>query len=136
MIVGRLKKNGGLFRRFTGLEIGQFNELLAQLRPIYAANEQERLRKEGRKRKLGGGSQFALSLEDRLLVVLLYYKLYVTHEFLGILFGLDNSNIGRAINHLNPLLAQIFRVPERRIRLSEEEKDDLLCFFLTARNSQ
>jgi len=136
MIICRLKKNGGLFRRFTGLEIGQFNALLEQLQPIYVANEHDRLRKESRKRKLGGGSQFSLSLEDRLLIVLLYYKLYITHEFLGILFGLDNSNISRTINHLNPLLARIFRVPERRIRMSEEEKDELLCFFLTARNSQ
>jgi hypothetical protein len=136
MISSRLKKNPSLFRRFTGLEVLQFEKLLAQLEPIYAANEQKRLGRKGRIRPIGGGAQFSLDLECRLLILLLYYKLYITHEFLGILFSLDNSNISRTIRHLNPLLAQVFRVPERRIRLSDDEQEELLCFFLTARSNQ
>ena len=129
MLSSRLKKNPNLFRRFTGLEIAKFEALLATLEPIYAANEQQRLGRKGRARKIGGGAQFSLSLEDRLLMTLLYYKLYITHEFLGLLFGIDNSNVSRTIRHLNPLLAKIFRVPERKIRLSEEDKETLLYFL-------
>lgn len=128
-MIERLKKKPSLFRRFTGLNIIRFDDLLSKLEPIYARNEKKRLKKIGRKRTIGGGSQFSLSLEERLLVTLLYYKLYVTHEFLGLLFRLDNSNIGRIIHHLNPLLAQTFRIPERRIRLNDKEKDELLRFF-------
>ena len=50
----------------------------------------------------------------------MYYRLYITHEFLGFLFELDDSNVGRNINPLEPLLAQIFRVERRRHRPSSE----------------
>lgn len=129
MLSSRLRKNRGLFRRFTGLRIDQFDELLAELQPIYAANESKRLHRKNRIRNVGGGAQFALSLDDRLLILLLYYKLYITHEFLGLLFNLDDSNISRNIKHLNPFLAEIFCVPERRIRLTDEDKNELLYFF-------
>ena len=130
MQIGRMKRNAGLFRRFTGLEVHQFDDLVLKLEPVYAENETRRLKKPHRQRKIGGGSQFSHSLEERLLMLLLYYKLYVTHEFLGLLFNLDNANISRSIRHLSPLLARIFKVPERRIRLSEKEKDELLYFFI------
>ena len=129
MISSRIKRNPQLFRRFTGLEVAKFDELLVKLEDIYASNEQKRL-KTTRQRKLGGGSQFTLTLEDRLIMLLLYYKIYITHEFLGILFDLDESNIGRNIRHLNPLLAQIFKVPERKIKLSADDQDELLKFFI------
>ena len=135
-MLGKLKKHRSLFRRFTGLEVAQFEDLVTKLGPVYAENETRRLKKSVRQRKIGGGSQFSCSLEERLLMLLMYYKMYITHEFLGILFDLDNSNISRSIRHLSPLLARIFRVPERRIRLSGKEKDELLNFFLTARNSR
>jgi hypothetical protein len=135
-MLGKLKKNAGLFRRFTGLEVAQFDDLVSKLEPIYAENETRRLKKLVRQRKIGGGSQFSRGLDERLLILLMYYKMYITHEFLGILFDLDNSNISRSIRHLNPLLARIFKVPERRILLSDKEKDEMLHIFLTARNSR
>ena len=29
-------------------------------------------------------------------MLLMYYRLYITHEFLGFLFELDDSNVGRS----------------------------------------
>ena len=58
-------------------------------------------------------------------MLLMYYRLYVTHEFLGFLFELDDSNVGRNINPLEPLLAQVFRVERRRIEAEEEEIEKL-----------
>ena len=55
----------------------------------------------------------------------MYYRLYITHEFLGFLFELDDSNVGRNINPLEPLLAQVFRVERRRIEAEEEEIEKL-----------
>ena len=130
VILQRIKRNKSLFRRFVGLKVDQFEELLLQLEPIYINSEEDRLGRDNRVRKIGGGSQFSLSLEERLLMSLLYYKLYITHEFLGLLFNLDNSNVSRTIRHLSPLLAKIFRVPERRIKLTASEKEELLYFFI------
>ncbi len=131
-MIKRLKNNPKLFKRFTGLSIDKFDKLISDLNPVYIRNEAKRLKKKNRKRTIGGGSQFTYSLEDRALILLLYYKLYITHEFLGVLFRLDDSNIGRTIKHLNSLLAKTFRIPERRVKLSDEDKDELLYFFIDA----
>ena len=58
-------------------------------------------------------------------MLLIYYRTYTTHAFLGFLFGVDDSAVGRNINPLQPLLAGIFRIPERRIRLDPEEIREL-----------
>jgi len=66
-----------------------------------------------------------LVLADRLLMLLIYYRTYTTHAFLGFLFGIDDSAVCRNINPLQPLLAGLFRNPERRIKLDPEEMREL-----------
>lgn len=117
----RLKKNPFAFRRLTGITVEKFDVVLAQLQPRYETWNTKRLSHPQRRRKIGGGTPFTLPLEDRLLMLLLYYRTYVTHVFLGFLFGVDDSTVSRNINPLQPLLAGIFRIPERRIDISEEE---------------
>jgi len=129
-IMKRLRKHPALFQRFTGMNISQFDKLMAKLHPVYNKNEKKRLRNNSRQRAIGGGSQFSLNLEERLIMVLLYYRLYIPQEFLGLLFGLNNSNISRTIRHISPLLAQVFRVPERTVRLSGDDKEMLIYLFV------
>ena len=62
-------------------------------------------------------------------MLLMYYRLYITHSFLGFIFGIDDSNVGRNINPLQPMLAKIFRIPERKVKMSEEE---ILKIFIDA----
>lgn len=121
----RLKKNGKAFRMLTGITVEMFDEILSKLKPIYEVWNLERLLKRKRERAPRSGNEFNLELEDRLLMLLLYYRTYVTHVFLGFLFHIHDSNVSRNINPLQPLLAKIFRIPERRIELSEDEIIDL-----------
>lgn len=123
--VNRLKKNGKAFRMLTGITIEKFDEILEELKPIYEAWNLQRLLNRKRIRAPRSGNEFYLELEDRLLMLLMYYRTYVTHVFLGFLFRIDDSNISRNINPLQPLLAKIFKIPERRIVLSEDEIVDL-----------
>jgi hypothetical protein len=58
-------------------------------------------------------------------MLLIYYRTYITHAFLGFLFGIDDSAVGRNINPLAPLLAGIFRIPERRVELEPDEIREL-----------
>lgn len=53
--------------------------------------------------------------------LLLYYRTYANHVFIGMLGGIDNSNVGRYFGKIEPLLAKKFRIPKRKIELSEEE---------------
>jgi hypothetical protein len=121
----RLKRSAEAFRRLTGITPGAFDHLLAELQPRYAAADARRKGRPGRKRKPGAGRKHALALADRLLMLLMYYRTYTTHAFLGFLFGIDDSAVGRNINPLQPLLAGIFRIPERRVELAEEDIREL-----------
>jgi hypothetical protein len=121
----RLRKAPKAFRRLTGITPTAFDHLLAQLTPLHQAADARRKARPGRKRKPGGGRKHALDLADRLLMLLIYYRTYISHAFLGFLFGLDDSAVGRDINPLQPLLAGIFRIPERRIELAEDEIREL-----------
>jgi hypothetical protein len=58
-------------------------------------------------------------------MLLIYYRAYVPHTFLAFLFGLDDSNVSRSNRRLEPLLAGIFRIPERKVELAEEEIREL-----------
>jgi hypothetical protein len=45
---------------------------------------------------------------------------------LGFLFGLDDSTVGRNVNPFQPLLAGLFRIPERRVALEPDEVRELV----------
>ena len=121
----RLKKTPGTFRRLTGITPEAFDRLLAELEPRYRRADTRRKARRPRQRKPGAGHPFTLPLADRLLMLLMYYRTYATHAFLGFLFGLDGSTVGRDINPLQPLLAGIFRIPERRVELEPDEIREL-----------
>ena len=95
------------------------------LRADFDAAEARRKDRPGRKRRPGAGRKHALDLADRLLMLLMYYRTYTTHAFLGFLFGVDDSAVGRNINPLQPLLAGIFRIPERKVALDPEDIREL-----------
>jgi hypothetical protein len=121
----RLRQSVKTFRQLTGLTPTAFDRLLGELEPRYAAADAKRKTRPGRRRKPGAGREHALPLTDRLLLLLMYYRTYTTHAFLGFLFGVDDSAVGRNINPLQPLLAGIFRIPERRVELDPEDLREL-----------
>lgn len=127
----RLSKNPQAFLRLTGLDVVKFSQLLKDIEPLWESAECKRLSKRPRKRAIGAGTPYSLPLCDRLLMLLMYYRTYVTHAFLGFMFNLDDSNVGRCINRLKPCLAAHFRIPERRIVDSEEA----YTLFLTRPNN-
>ena len=119
----KLQRKPKHFQAFTGITPAQFAEILQALRPIYAELEKERLSRSDRKRKIGGGRNFNLSLEDRLLVTLMYFRLYVSYALLGYLFDLDGTNVGREINQrMLPALLNILPVPMQDELLSGHDE--------------
>lgn len=120
MKLSALRKHPKSFLRLTGLTVEKFDSLLEQLLPIFEQAERKRLSRPDRKRAIGAGPKYQLTLGEALVVVLMYYRLYVTHALLGVLFDVSESTISRRIGQIEPLLAQIFRIPTRRIQISEE----------------
>jgi hypothetical protein len=121
----RLQRSPKAFRQLTGITPAAFDRLLADLTPRHEQAEVRRKNRPGRKRQPGAGRKHALALTDRLLMLLIYYRTYTTHAFLGFLFGVDDSAVGRNINPLQPLLAGVFRIPERRVKLDPEDIREL-----------
>lgn len=123
--VQRLRRSPASFRALTGIGPEQFDALLAEVTPLHEAALARRGERPGRRRAPGAGRKFKLPLCDRLLMLLVYYRTYVTHAFLGFLFGVDDSTVCRVINPLQRLLAGVFRIPERRVELREGEVREL-----------
>jgi len=112
MTYEKLQRKPKHLQAFTGVTPAQYAEILKALRPVYAEIEKERLSRPDRKRKIGGGRHFNLALEDRLLVTLMYFRLYVSFALLGYLFDLDGTNVGREIHQrMLPALLSILPVP-------------------------
>ena len=121
----RLQRSPRAFRQLTGITPAAFDRRLAELTPRYDQAAARRKDRPGRRRKPGAGRKHALALADRLLMLLIDYRTTTTHAWLGFLFGVDDSAVGRNIDPLQPLLAGIFRIPERRVKLDPEDIREL-----------
>ena len=67
-------KRPKLFRAITGMTRPQFDLLYADVETKYDEAETARLSKRPRERDIGAGRRFALSLQNRLLMLLFYYR--------------------------------------------------------------
>ncbi len=108
MRAAQLKRRPGHLQNFTGLSVGQFEELVEGLRA--EVGRDPGLIKP-RRRAVGGGRKAKLSFEDQVVLTLMYYRLYLTQVLLGYLFDLDDSNVSRVVNRLRPLLLEVLPLP-------------------------
>ncbi len=119
----KLRRRPRHFARFTGLSIEEFDRLSLCLQEEYEAQEQQRKSQRARQRAVGGGRRFVLSLEDRLLATLLYFRLYVSGALLSYLFNLDESNLCRERNErMLPALQEVRPTPMQDHLLSAVEE--------------
>lgn len=108
MRAAQLKRRPGHLHNFTGLSVGQFEELVEALR-VDVGSGQSVIRP--RQRAVGGGRKAKLGLEDQVVLTLIYYRLYLTQVLLGYLFDLDDSNVSRVISRVRPLLLKVLPLP-------------------------
>lgn len=74
----RAKRFPSLFSRITGISRTAFEQLMAKLEEAYPEYEQRRLEREGRKRAIGAGGEFKLSLEEQVFMTLFFLRHYPT----------------------------------------------------------
>lgn len=104
-----LKKSLAVFQCFTGLNLAAFYELQASFERAYEADldKRDKERTQNRKRERGGGRNSALSsLEDKMLFILFYFRVYPVQEVQGYVFGLGQTQAGEWIHRLTPILNQ------------------------------
>ena len=61
----------------------------------YAKHEIQRLskRKKDRERRIGAGRHFKLDVKNRFLMLLVYYRLYITYTLAGFLFDRSEQRL-------------------------------------------
>lgn len=113
----KIKKRPVIFNRLFGVSVSQFEGILLKVEPQWQKHVINRYKRPGR--------DYKLELADRLLLLLLYYRSYVTQLFVGYLFGIDDSRVCRIIQTLEPLLAKEMALTKTK-HLSQEEVETLI----------
>ena len=109
----KLARKPRSFQSFTGISLEQFDFLSSEIEKEYKRTEQRRLSRKKRERKIGAGRRFALPVRDRLMMLLVYYRMYITYELAGHLFGLDQSNVYRDIRYMEPAVRGSIPIPQK-----------------------
>ena len=100
-----VKKKPSRFLALTSLTVKEFDDLLARFKTAWEADVEKRAQAKPRKRKAGGGRKPTLkSLEDMLLFILIYFKIYPLQEVQGSLFGMSQGQANDWIQRLTPIL--------------------------------
>jgi DDE superfamily endonuclease/Helix-turn-helix of DDE superfamily endonuclease len=129
MSYARLSRKPLLFKSFTGLAVSEFDVIAKEIESKYDEHERKRLSNRKRERDIGAGRPFKLKARERFLMLLVYYRLYITFTLSGFLFDLDQSNICRDISILEPLIKQCIPLPKklykrsRRLRTIDEVEE-------------
>jgi hypothetical protein len=93
------------FKRLTGVELKTFKVMVKEVR----RHDSKKAAKKGNKRS----RPFQLSIEDQLLMTLMYYREYRTQFHIGETYGLHESNVGKNIRRIETILkkSKVFQLP-------------------------
>ena len=103
----KIQNKPSVFRCLTGLTLQAFEHLLPAFLRAYeqALDQQDAQREAPRQRRRGGGRKSALAtMEDKLVFILVYFRLYPIQEVQGLLFGLGQPQANEWIHRLTPIL--------------------------------
>lgn len=113
----KAKKHPTIFIRLFGVSVTQFELILARVEPLWQQKVLSQYKRPGR--------DYKLDVADMVLMLLLYYRSYTTQLFVGFLFGVDDSRVCRIIKKLEPLLAKVMALPNKKY-LSRQEVESLI----------
>jgi predicted XRE-type DNA-binding protein len=119
----KITRNEARYQRYVGLNFKQLTLLAQKLEPLWKKAEQERLHRDNRIRNIGGGRPYELeNIKDKITTVLLYYKQYLTQEFIGEIVGIDQSNISMLLKKMLPLIEETAD-PELKTYLAQAKEE-------------
>lgn len=129
----KLSRKPLLFKSFTGLSVQQFDDIYQKIEKKYANHETNRLliHNKDRKRAVGAGRRFKLVVKNRIIMVLVYYRLYITYTLTGFLFDLDQSNVCRDIQKIERLIRRCLPIPQKLYKITKrlETKEEVEQYF-------
>ncbi|MGV0027419.1 transposase [Phormidesmis priestleyi] len=113
-----LKNKPKTLQSLTGLNPQEFQTLLDKFAQAWTAYVEETFQRATRQRAYGAGRKAELEqLEDKLLFILVYFRLYPTQEIQGFLFGIGQAQAHEWVHRLTRVLNQALgydqQLPER-----------------------
>lgn len=115
----KLARRPKLFLSVTGMQLHTFQELLPQVEQAFFKLEAERKGKTvraaaDRQRAAGAGRAFNNDLANRALMLLVYYRLYLTQDFMTFIFkAAHKSVICRNMQLIRAAIEAVLPTPER-----------------------
>jgi AraC-like DNA-binding protein len=112
--VERLKRRTGKkFRRAVGIRQRTFRQLYRQVREYLAQERRDQpLKRRGKKSQ-------TVSIEDKLLLTLLYLRQYHTFDDLGEAFGISESYAQKIFHRVLDILVKLLRLPGKKVLLEK-----------------
>lgn len=117
LTVEKLSHRPETFRRLTGTDISLFNEISEMIRPLWE-ERRDNFEAGGREHNLRGH-------ENHLLAMLLYYRCYVTYEFLSFFFDSDETTVMRSVKRIEKIAVQVVCIGKKR-EITREEAEYLI----------
>jgi len=104
----KLSRRPRLFQRMTGLTLEEFTDVFDKFQSSWQFFIQSEFLSKERKRAYGGGRHTRLlSLEDKLLFILVYTRIYPLMIVQGLFFNFEDS---RACDWVHRLILSTFSV--------------------------
>jgi len=113
----KISKHPKMFLRLLGVTREEFDILASKLELQWEQKVINKYKRPGR--------NYKLSIQQMLMMLLLYYRSYSTQMQIGFMFGIDDSRVCRIIKKLEPLVARIVAIKKNRT-LSYEETAQLI----------
>jgi len=115
----RIATKSKVFQQITGISLNEFNTLVKKIKSTWKRCILNKKIKSGRPYKLVG-------INNQLLCLLMYYRVYVSQLFLGIYFeNADKATICRVIKRLEPLVAKVTAIKKIR-KLTKKQLEELI----------
>lgn len=93
-------------KRLLGLNIEQLDQLIHYSKALHQANQEEIEKHKKRVIRPGGGKPPKLSLENQIILTLLYLRHYPTFQMLGLMFQISESSAHNIFNYWQGLLEE------------------------------
>jgi hypothetical protein len=107
-----------VLQSLTGLSVAKFEKLLVSFEQAWQGYVEQHYINQTRRRRYGGGRSPQLKQTcDKLLFILVYFRLYPTQAVQGFLFGIGQAQAHEWVHKLSPVLNQALgyqkQLPER-----------------------
>ena len=114
------RRSDALMRACTTLTVAEFDALARDLEVRWATQQRAHtVQGQPRQRQPGAGVKGALATAElKLFFILVYYKVYPTQRFMGVLFGLTQGQISDWVPRLTAALSGLLTLhqPARQVR--------------------